>query len=53
MGLDPEYLNDVKGLSKTMMEGLSKTTGEYLHNLYEKKPNKKAAPSPQNSLDWW
>ncbi len=50
--LDPEYLNDVKGLSKTMMEGLSKTTGEYLHNLYEKKPNKKAAPSPQNSLDW-
>ena len=35
--LDPEYLNDVKGLSKKMMEGLSKTTGKYLHNLNNKK----------------
>jgi hypothetical protein len=41
--LDPEYLNDVKGLSKKMMEGLSKTTGKYLHNLNNnKKPSKQA-----------
>jgi hypothetical protein len=39
--LDPEYLNAVQDLSKKMMEGLSKTTGEYLHNLHVKKPSKK------------
>ena len=37
--LDPEYLNAVQDLSKKMMEGLSKTTGEYLHNLHTKKPS--------------
>ena len=41
-GLDPEYLNDVQDLSKEMMEGLSKATGEYLHNLDVKKPSEKA-----------
>jgi hypothetical protein len=41
-GLDPEYLNDVQDLSKKMMEGLSKTTGEYRHNLDVKKPSEKA-----------
>ena len=40
--LDPEYLNDVKDLFMKTMEGLSKTTGEYLHNLHEKKPSKQA-----------
>ena len=40
--LDPEYLNDVQDLSKEMMKGLSKTTGEYLHNLDVKKPSEKA-----------
>ena len=39
--LDPEYLNAVQDLSKKMMEGLSKTTGEYLHNLHVKKPSEK------------
>jgi hypothetical protein len=39
--LDPEYLNAVQDLSKKMMEGLSKTTGEYLHNLDVKKPSEK------------
>ena len=40
--LDPEYLNAVQDLSKEMMEGLSKTTGEYRHNLDVKKPSEKA-----------
>ena len=40
--LDPKYLNDVKDLFMKTMEGLSKTTGEYLHNLHEKKPSKQA-----------
>ena len=40
--LDPEYLNAVQDLSKKMMEGLSKTTGEYRHNLDVKKPSEKA-----------
>ena len=39
--LDPEYLNDVKDLFMKTMEGLSKTTGEYLHNLHQKKPGEK------------
>ena len=40
--LDPKYLKDVKNLFMKTMEGLSKTTGEYLHNLHEKKPSKQA-----------
>jgi hypothetical protein len=40
-GLDPKYLNAVQDLSKQMMEGLSETTGLYLHNLDVKKPSKK------------
>jgi hypothetical protein len=40
-GLDPKYLNAVQDLSKQMMEGLSETTGLYLHNLDVKKPNEK------------
>ena len=40
--LDPEYLKDVKDLFMKTMEDLSKTTGEYLHNLPEMKPSKQA-----------
>ena len=40
--LDPEYLKDVKDLFMKTMEDLSKTTGEYLHKLDEKKPSKQA-----------
>ena len=39
--LDPEYLKDVKDLFMKTMEDLSKTTGEYLHNLHQKKPGEK------------
>ena len=38
----PKYLNDVKDLFMKTMEDLSKTTGEYLHNLPEMKPSKQA-----------
>ncbi len=40
--LDPEYLKDVKDLFMKTMEDLSKTTGEYLHKIEERKPSKQA-----------
>jgi hypothetical protein len=39
--LDTKYLNDVQDLSKKMIECLSKTTGEYLHNLQEEEDAKR------------
>ena len=50
-GLDPEYLNDVQDLSKKMMEGLSKTTGEYLHNLQKKKKKKPSEKILKKMID--
>ena len=38
--IDREFLNDVKDLFTETMEGLPETTGEYLHNLHQKKPSK-------------
>ena len=35
-------MKDVKDLFMKTMEDLSKTTGEYLHNLPEMKPSKQA-----------